>query len=81
MEAAGAGSDPDFPCGAVTIDDDFAAIGKLQFQHTSGLGLVVEIDVTTVKRPLHCVQCSIGLGIEFLLIHRVLPFFAFQVPV
>ena len=57
----------------MTIDDDFAAIFKLDFQHTAGSKFKINIGLARLKRVLDLRQCCICQAVEFLVIHRVLP--------
>lgn len=72
MEAAAAGGDPDFPGDTMAIDNDLAAIGKLDFKHTASDDF--KIDVGTFQPRFDLLQSLISQSVEFFVIHRVLTF-------
>lgn len=55
------------------IDDNFAAVGKLDLQHTTMLQLKIQIGATGFQCGLNTRQRDICQAVEFLVIHAVLP--------
>jgi hypothetical protein len=50
MKTTGPRRDPDFLGNRVTIDDDLAAVGKLDFQDATRCQFEVEIGLASLKR-------------------------------
>ena len=73
MEAARLGSYPDLAGNTMAIDDDLAAIGKLDLEHPTRRQLKIDVGVARFQRRLDPGQHSVGQLVEFLVIHRVLP--------
>lgn len=81
MEAAGTSRNPYFAGHGVAIDDDLAAVGKLDFQHTASRQFEVDIAIERLECRLDPGHCCIRQGTEFLVIHRdTIPLFADSAP-
>jgi hypothetical protein len=77
MEAAASGGNPDLLRGVVSIDDDLAAVGELDFEDAVADHLKVEIGAATFQPGFDLPGTRIGERVEFLVIHPVLPSPAF----
>ncbi len=60
MKSAGTRGHPYFARRAVPIDDDPAALGKLDLQHTASCQLKVDIGATILQRRLDAGQNCVG---------------------
>ena len=76
MKPAGACRNPDFLRHRVLVDDDLAAVGKLDFQHATCRQFEIEIGASMLKGMLDAGQHGIGLRCKFGLFHLCYhPFF------
>jgi hypothetical protein len=73
MEAAGTSRHPDFPGNSVSIDNNLAAIAKLDFQDASGSQLKIDIRRAGFECGIDPGQGRVGQQVEFFVFHRMLP--------
>ena len=55
----------------MAIDDDLAAIAKLQLQHAAGLQFVIDVRSTGIQRLLDPRQRCLGQGVELGFFHHI----------
>ena len=75
MKSSGTRSHPHFLGRAVPINDNLAAIGKLDLEHTGTGHYKIQIGPTGIQSGFNPFQRRFRKRIEFALIHPVLPFF------
>jgi hypothetical protein len=64
----------------MSIDNDFAAIGKLDFKHASAGHLEIQIGIAGFKSSLDFLEHRVSERGKFAIIHPVLPFSIFGLP-
>ena len=69
---------PDFPGNGMAIHDNFAVVGKLQFNDTCTDLHPVDLGIAGIQRGLQAVKGGIRQYSKFGLIHPVLPFSNFD---
>jgi len=73
VEPARLRGNPYFLRHGMPVDDDFAAIGELDFEHAAGCQLEIQIGIALFEPALDPIQRNACKGGEFSVIHTVLP--------